>query len=129
MSANTPREEVLGAYRKNLEVLVERLSGSVVQLADEARRPVGAEGVAAEPPAHDPTATGTEADEEVARGVLLSEEQILEEAKAALARFDAGTFGKCERCGRAIAQARLAAVPYARNCIKCARAAETEGAG
>lgn len=128
MSASTPREEVLGAYRKNLEVLVERLSGSVVRLADEARRPVGAEGTAAEPPAHDPTAPGNEADEEIARGVLLSEEQILEEAKAALARFDTGTFGKCERCGRAIAQARLAAVPYARNCIKCARAAETEGA-
>ena len=128
MSATPPREGAAGAYRKKLEVLVARLSGDVAQLADEALRPVGAEGAGAEPPAHDPTATGTEADEEVARGVLMSEEQILAEAKAALARFDAGTFGKCERCGRAIAQARLAAIPYARNCIKCAREAEARGA-
>ncbi|MDY3554493.1 TraR/DksA family transcriptional regulator [Gemmata sp. JC717] len=117
MSATTPREDVLGNCRKQLEVLVDRLSGGVAQLTVEAQRPVGAETAAS-------TAGGNEGDEEVARSVLLSEEQILSEAQAALARFDAGTFGKCQRCGRAVARTRLAAVPYARNCIKCARAAE-----
>lgn len=126
MSAPLTNKDALGTYRKTLEVLVERLSGGVTQLAAEALRPVGAEGVTAEPPAHDPTGAGTEADEEIARGVLLSEEQILGEARAALEKFDKGTFGKCERCGRSIAQARLAAIPYARHCIKCARAAETD---
>ncbi|HEY1190326.1 MAG TPA: TraR/DksA C4-type zinc finger protein [Gemmata sp.] len=126
MSAPVSSEGALKTYRKGLEVLVERLTGGVKQLATEALRPVGPEGTTAEPPAHDPTGTGTEADEEIARGVLQSEEQILAEARAALARCDAGTFGTCERCGRAIARTRLAAIPYARNCIRCAREAETD---
>ncbi|AWM40202.1 RNA polymerase-binding transcription factor DksA [Gemmata obscuriglobus] len=117
MSATTPREDVLGACRKQLEVLVDRLSNGVAQLTAEAQRPVGPGTAAA-------TAAGNEGDEEVARSVLLSEEQILGEAQAALARFDEGTFGRCQRCGRAVARTRLATIPYARNCIKCARAAE-----
>lgn len=125
MSAPIAKKDTLVTHRKTLEVLVERLSGGVEQLAAEALRPVGAEGATAEPPAHDPTGANTEADGEIARGVLLSEGQILDEARAALEKFDQGTFGKCERCGRAIARARLAAVPYARRCIKCARQAET----
>ena len=66
---------------------------------------------------------GNEADEDVARTVLLTEGQILAEARAALGRLDAGTFGACERCGRAIARTRLDAVPSARHCARCAGAA------
>jgi len=39
---------------------------------------------------------------------------------AALARVDAGTYGLCERCGSAIGEARLEALPAARLCIRCA---------
>jgi DnaK suppressor protein len=45
----------------------------------------------------------------------------LSEIEAALGRLDAGTYGTCERCGGAIADARLAARPEARLCIDCAR--------
>ena len=45
----------------------------------------------------------------------------LSEIDAALARLDAGSYGTCERCGGAIADARLAARPEARLCIGCAR--------
>ena len=38
----------------------------------------------------------------------------------ALHRVDAGTYGACERCGRPIAEERLAARPFARCCITCA---------
>ena len=44
----------------------------------------------------------------------------LEEVDAALARLDGGTYGVCERCGRAIAPARLEARPTARTCVGCA---------
>lgn len=38
---------------------------------------------------------------------------------AALDRLDDGTFGRCMRCGRAIAPARLEALPWAAHCIEC----------
>ncbi len=40
---------------------------------------------------------------------------------AALARLDAGTFGSCTSCGRAIGAERLAALPAAALCIDCQR--------
>lgn len=42
-----------------------------------------------------------------------------EEIQAALARIDAGTFGRCARCGEEIARARLDALPTARRCAAC----------
>jgi len=42
--------------------------------------------------------------------------------RAALRRLDAGTYGLCAACGRAIAPARLAALPSATHCVACADA-------
>jgi DnaK suppressor protein len=39
----------------------------------------------------------------------------------ALARFEEGTYGICERCRRQIAEQRLEALPEARLCIDCAQ--------
>ncbi len=41
----------------------------------------------------------------------------LDEVIATLERIDAGTYGVCEVCDKAIAPARLEAVPTARTCI------------
>jgi DnaK suppressor protein len=38
---------------------------------------------------------------------------------AALARLDAGSFGRCLRCGDEIAAGRLEALPWAAYCIAC----------
>lgn len=38
----------------------------------------------------------------------------------ALARVDAGTYGRCETCGRPIGEARLEALPATRLCVRCA---------
>lgn len=43
----------------------------------------------------------------------------LAEVKAALAKFEEGTYGKCEECGKPIAPERLEAVPYAKLCVDC----------
>jgi RNA polymerase-binding transcription factor DksA len=59
---------------------------------------------------------------EVDFGLIANESGMLGQVTAALARIDVGTFGVCERCRRGIARARLAAVPYALHCIRCARA-------
>jgi RNA polymerase-binding transcription factor DksA len=44
----------------------------------------------------------------------------LQEVEDALAKLDAGTYGRCESCGNQIAEARLEAKPAARLCIACA---------
>jgi DnaK suppressor protein len=63
-----------------------------------------------------------------AAGVLArldtAERRLLDEIDAAQARLAAGTFGTCERCGKSIPLVRLRAVPAARLCIVCERAAE-----
>jgi len=45
--------------------------------------------------------------------------QQLAQVDAAVARLDDGTFGRCTRCGRAIATERLEALPWAAHCIDC----------
>ncbi len=46
----------------------------------------------------------------------------LGEVEHALAKVEAGTYGKCEKCGQPIAPARLEAKPAVRTCIACANA-------
>ena len=43
----------------------------------------------------------------------------LEAIQAALARIDAGTYGRCETCGEMMSAARLTAMPTARRCVAC----------
>lgn len=54
------------------------------------------------------------------------ESAALREIDDALARIAAGTYGICEMCGEPIPIARLEVVPYARFCMKCARAQKRE---
>jgi RNA polymerase-binding transcription factor DksA len=37
----------------------------------------------------------------------------------ALLKLDKGTYGRCDDCGKPIAEERLAAIPYATLCIEC----------
>jgi DnaK suppressor protein len=53
------------------------------------------------------------------------EKHELDEIEDALARLEAGIFGLCDRCGRAIALARLRALPMTRHCYDCQQKAET----
>ncbi len=46
----------------------------------------------------------------------------LRQIEEALARFEAGTYGVCERCGQEIDIARLEAIPYTTLCLRCAEA-------
>jgi DnaK suppressor protein len=56
---------------------------------------------------------------EALAGTLL---ETLTEVEKALARLDAGEYGRCESCGQMIPEARLEAKPAARLCISCASA-------
>ena len=52
------------------------------------------------------------------RAIVGHIQDSLRDVEAALAKLDAGTYGKCEECGEEIAEARLEAMPSARYCIK-----------
>ena len=52
--------------------------------------------------------------------------RLLRDVVAALQKIDDGSFGNCERCGEAIADKRLEALPFARYCIDCQRLVEQE---
>jgi RNA polymerase-binding transcription factor DksA len=43
----------------------------------------------------------------------------VEEIDRALAKIEAGTYGRCEQCGQPILRARLEALPYAALCVAC----------
>jgi len=51
-------------------------------------------------------------------------EHVLQAIDKALEKIENGTFGTCENCGQPIADERLAAIPYATQCIDCKRREE-----
>ena len=55
--------------------------------------------------------------------VVGSIKESLADVEHALSKFETGTYGRCETCGDAIAEARLEAMPEARFCIQHASAA------
>lgn len=56
-----------------------------------------------------------------------SSQKRLRLVKDALAKFENGTYGKCERCGREIDLARIEAIPYTPYCLHCAEARDYRG--
>ncbi len=70
-----------------------------------------------------------DADDELELAMLSRAQHELLDVEAALHRLDGGAYGACERCGAAIAPARLQALPEARLCMDCQRAAERRTGG
>ncbi|MBS1837059.1 MAG: TraR/DksA C4-type zinc finger protein [Actinobacteria bacterium] len=54
-------------------------------------------------------------------------ERAVEEIDEALARIDAGTYGRCTDCGTPIPTERLEAVPAAATCLDCRSVRERGG--
>lgn len=57
--------------------------------------------------------------------IIESVRAALEDVDAATSRLEAGTYGKCQRCGEPIPDDRLEAMPAARYCVE--HQAEVEG--
>ena len=53
----------------------------------------------------------------------------LAEVERALRKFEEGTYGKCDNCGKPIDPARLEALPYATLCMTCKAKLAKEGKG
>ena len=70
---------------------------------------------------HDPEGATIAFERQQVVALLAAARRRLDDAEAALARRDEGSYGVCEICGGPIGAERLAARPAARTCITCAR--------
>jgi DnaK suppressor protein len=110
-----------GSIEKIRAILMKRRAALRQSLADDVNLLRGASDVVGdEVDAALETAAG-EASSQLAE----VESRELAEIENALARIKEGSYGKCESCDKAIAPARLQALPYATLCIKCAREEES----
>ena len=112
----------LEKYRRQLLDMGKSLKDKVSDLEHEALRKTGGEegGNLSNMPVHMADLASDNFEQEVAIGLLETEEQRLEEIAAALQRIEDGTFGRCQECNKEIAKERLQAIPYTRFCISCA---------
>jgi RNA polymerase-binding transcription factor DksA len=112
-------------FRAALEAYRRRATVTADSLEAQARSPVGG-GELSNAPMH----LGDQGTEEYLHGLnstlLENENHVLTEVDDALGRLDAGTFGVCENCGQEIPKARLEAIPYARYCVPCTQALQSE---
>lgn len=95
-----------------LQARMAQLSERVERLEEDLRQPLD--------PDFAEQATGMEASEanEALEGASRAE---MAQIRAALGRIEDGTYGVCVSCGETIAPARLKALPFAQQCIDCAR--------
>lgn len=119
-------EKRLARFRRVLEAMEARLRGDLASLEDQARMNLGggAGGNLSNTPMH-LADFGTEQYMQELNATLLENEVYLgAEVRAALARFEQGTFGVCERCGVTIPEMRLEVLPYTRYCTSCSAAVD-----
>jgi DnaK suppressor protein len=69
------------------------------------------------------TATAT-LDREIDYTLEENSEHVLAAIDSALTRIEEGSFGNCVSCGKEIGEDRLAAIPWATQCIDCKRKEE-----
>jgi RNA polymerase-binding transcription factor DksA len=111
-------------YRELLRDLIERVRGDYAALEEEARMGTGGEagGSLSNAPMHLGDLGTEQYMQELGATLLENEREIRTEVVAALRRIDAGTYGRCENCGREIPRERLEALPYTRYCTRCSAA-------
>jgi DnaK suppressor protein len=109
-------------HRERLLALRARFQGDVTQMADNALNKDHAKTTSM--PNHPAELGSGNFDQELTLSLLGSERQALDQIEAAIARIDDGSYGQCEKCGRAIPKARLEAIPYAARCVQCASQGE-----
>ncbi|MBA4065592.1 MAG: hypothetical protein C0501_18135 [Isosphaera sp.] len=114
-------------FRRRLRELAARLDGTVAGLEDQARTPTGGEsaGGISNTPMHLGDVGSEAYNQELGATLLENETYLRGEVADALGRIDAGTYGRCEHCGRAVHPERLDALPYARHCTACAAALQS----
>lgn len=111
----TPEEvaEVRDHLEGEITALRNELSQSEDELAARLTDPVEGAG-------DDPADAGAKTfQREHDMALLYNTRDLLAKSEKAIERMDAGTYGVCESCGRAIGKARLQAFPRVTLCVTC----------
>jgi RNA polymerase-binding protein DksA len=118
------QKALLEKYKQKLIELEDRLDDEVHRLINAIPDEVNSPGELSNVPTHnaDRDVELFETDVEIIR----NEQDLHAKVHEALARIEDGTYGTCQRCGRAISHVRLDAVPYAPYCKECAEILEKE---
>jgi DnaK suppressor protein len=109
-------------------LLAEERAGTQARLAALERdfdAIVASSAAAATDDEHDPEGGSTAFERQHIAALIAAAQDQLAGIGEALGRLDEGSYGVCERCGRAIAADRLAARPTATACMDCAVAGQT----
>ena len=104
---NTDRDQVLGRITE-----LEREFGAIVASASE--------GSAGGDDEHDPEGATIAYERQHTAALLEQAREHLAAIEAAARKLDAGTYGRCDVCGKPIGAERLAARPAALTCVRCA---------
>jgi len=107
------------AIARRLKARRDELSGRLSEVRADQRR-------VREPLSLDSSDRATQREnDDVIDAIGSSAESELIEIRKALGRMEAGTYGRCTRCGSRISVARLHAIPYALRCSDCAAASQS----
>ena len=111
----------INGHRNAILLLRARLLGDMNQMEDTVLKDTDAIRMPS-----DMAGVGTDAfEQELTLNLMGNEKEVLEQIEAALERIEHGSYGRCQACGRAIAKARLDAIPYTAFCVKCASRQES----
>ncbi|WP_028647769.1 TraR/DksA C4-type zinc finger protein [Nocardiopsis sp. CNT312] len=105
--------EVCDRLKEEISALRAEIRESESEFAARLEDPVDGAG-------DDPADTGAKAfQREHDLALAYNTRDLLAKSERAIERMDAGTYGVCESCGRAIGKARLQAFPRATLCVTC----------
>ena len=105
-------------HRERLLALRARLQGDMTQMADSALNHDRSRSTSM--PTDMAELGSGNFDQELTLSLLGGERDAIEQVQAAIERIDEGTYGHCDECGVKIPRARLEAIPYAAQCVRCA---------
>ncbi len=117
-SAEEPWNQTeLAQVRKELEAEAIGLRADIARVASQIAERLGDSVQDAGDDQADTAANTFEREQEFA--LTANAQDLLDQTERALSRMDAGTYGVCESCGKAIGKARLMAFPRAVLCVEC----------
>jgi DnaK suppressor protein len=115
---NTRTDVLAAALQARRDEVAARLKSGLATVRD-------AEGPAVRGGALDDLdASADDLQREIAFATMQAQGEILQRIDEALRRLAQGQYGRCRECGDEIAEARLAALPFAVRCVDCERRRE-----
>jgi DnaK suppressor protein len=107
----------LTLQRERLLALRTRLLGDMTQMEDNALNKDHSRSTSM--PTSMAELGSDNSDQELTLSLLGGDKDALDQIDAAIERIEDGSYGQCGTCGVQIPKARLAAIPYAAQCVQC----------